>query len=170
MYNNEMRNSGFTLVELLVVIVVIAILAAISVVAYSGIQNRAHDAVVRSDASSITRSLELARLSIGHYPFINAEWPSDFKFSKASYATSALNALYCADKVLDHYALGVTSKSGKSYMIVDSTISEVASFTPTSVCQAAGRPTWVTDASTYTVQGYIFSTSTWNAAWSWSAP
>lgn len=35
------RPKGFTLVELLIVIVVIAILAAISVVAYNGIQTRA---------------------------------------------------------------------------------------------------------------------------------
>ena len=35
------KQKGFTIVELLIVIVVIAILAAISVVAYSGIQNRA---------------------------------------------------------------------------------------------------------------------------------
>ena len=33
--------SGFTIVELLIVIVVIAILAAITIVAYNGIQNRA---------------------------------------------------------------------------------------------------------------------------------
>ena len=170
MYNNEMRNRGFTLVELLVVIVVIAILAAVSVVAYSGIQNRAHDAVVRSDASSITRSLELARLTLGHYPFTNTEWPNDFKFSKASYATNIHNALYCADKVLDHYALGIASKSGKSYMIVDSVVSQVASFTPTSVCQAAGRPSWANDASTYTTHGYVYTTNTWSTSWYWTAP
>ncbi len=34
--------SGFTIVELLVVIVVIGIIATISVVAYNGIQDRAH--------------------------------------------------------------------------------------------------------------------------------
>lgn len=35
------KSSGFTIVELLIVIVVIAILATISVVAYTGIQSRA---------------------------------------------------------------------------------------------------------------------------------
>ena len=40
------RYSGFTIVELLIVIVVIAILAAISLVAYTGVQNSANDAAV----------------------------------------------------------------------------------------------------------------------------
>ncbi len=50
---NSLRNGtttiGFTLVELLVVIVVIAILAALSVAAYNGIQSRAH--IVSRDAT-----------------------------------------------------------------------------------------------------------------------
>jgi prepilin-type N-terminal cleavage/methylation domain-containing protein len=40
------RNSGFTIVELLIVIVVIAILATIVIVAYNGIQQRAHSATI----------------------------------------------------------------------------------------------------------------------------
>mgnify|MGYP006209457325 CR=1 FL=1 len=35
------KQTGFTIVELLIVIVVIAILAAVSIVAYNGIQDRA---------------------------------------------------------------------------------------------------------------------------------
>lgn len=48
--------SGFTIVELLIVIVVIAILAAITVVAYNGIQARAQDAQIRSIASQFAKS------------------------------------------------------------------------------------------------------------------
>lgn len=38
----QTKSSGFTIVELLIVIVVIAILAAITIVAYNGIQDRAN--------------------------------------------------------------------------------------------------------------------------------
>lgn len=45
MYNSSMNKNphGFTIVELLVVIVVIAILAAITLVSYNGIRNRAYN-------------------------------------------------------------------------------------------------------------------------------
>ncbi len=49
--------SGFTLVELLIVIVVIAILAAISVVAYNGVQERARNSKRVSDIAQIKKAL-----------------------------------------------------------------------------------------------------------------
>ncbi len=59
---------GFTIVELLIVIVVIAILAAISVVAYTGIQTRARDSIRTDTIAKIKQSLELYRAENGGYP------------------------------------------------------------------------------------------------------
>lgn len=60
--------SGFTIVELLIVIVVIGILAAITLVAYNSIQQRARDSRRTSDLSNIMKALELYRTNNGGYP------------------------------------------------------------------------------------------------------
>lgn len=59
---------GFTIVELLIVIVVIGILAAISIVAYNGIQSRARDTQRKQDVQTISKALELYYIDNGQYP------------------------------------------------------------------------------------------------------
>ena len=54
------QKSGFTIVELLVVIVIIAILAAISVVTYNGIQNRARASAAASALSQASKRIILS--------------------------------------------------------------------------------------------------------------
>jgi prepilin-type N-terminal cleavage/methylation domain-containing protein len=56
---------GFTIVELLIVIVVIAILAAISVVAYSGIQARARDTIRKQDLAALAKATQLYAVDNG---------------------------------------------------------------------------------------------------------
>ena len=56
---------AFTIVELLIVIVVIAILAAISIVAYTGIQNRANTSALDSDLRNASNQLEIERATEG---------------------------------------------------------------------------------------------------------
>lgn len=50
---------GFTIVELLIVIVVIGILAAITIVAYNGVQESARDARRKSDLDQISQLIQL---------------------------------------------------------------------------------------------------------------
>lgn len=64
--------SGFTIVELLIVIVVIGVLAAISVVAFNGVQARARDNVRYNDAKAILKALELYKANVGTYPSTDA--------------------------------------------------------------------------------------------------
>jgi prepilin-type N-terminal cleavage/methylation domain-containing protein len=64
--------NAFTIVELLIVIVVIGILAAITIVAYNGIQNRAKMASVQSDLTNGAKSLELSRVNSS-----NDQYPVD---------------------------------------------------------------------------------------------
>src|SRR5690349_5583574 len=51
------RADGFTIVELLIVIVVIAILAAITIVAYNGVQSRTRDSKRSHDLANIKKAI-----------------------------------------------------------------------------------------------------------------
>lgn len=61
----QQREQGFTLVELLIVIIVISIIAAITIVAYSGVQDSAKNARIMSelDTAASTTLLKLASVN-----------------------------------------------------------------------------------------------------------
>ena len=65
------KTKGFTLVELLIVIVVIAILAAISIVAYNGVTNKARDDERVADARDIINAAAVYNSENAHWPTIS---------------------------------------------------------------------------------------------------
>lgn len=62
---------GFTIVELLVVIVIVGILAAIVVTAYSGITQKAIASSLQSDLANASKQLKMFQVENGAYPSSN---------------------------------------------------------------------------------------------------
>lgn len=67
------KQKGFTIVELLIVIVVIGILAAITIVAFNGVQNRANNTRVTSIVRTYVSALKAyAAVNSGNYPAVTS--------------------------------------------------------------------------------------------------
>jgi len=80
-YTMDMKkNKGFTIVELLIVIVVIGILAAITIVAFNGVQQRGQNANRASDIASIVKAAELYNIDNSSYPRQGAAGGMDTNF------------------------------------------------------------------------------------------
>lgn len=87
------RHSGFTIVELLIVVVIIAILAIITMSAYNGLQKRAQ-------ASTISAGLNQAAKKVDLYHVINNNYPAtlaDIGFTSADtqYQYTSTGTTYC---------------------------------------------------------------------------
>lgn len=85
---------GFTIVELLVVIVVIAILASISIVSYNGITNRAHEVAVKSDLRQAMTKLSIYRMDNGEFP-ANFTGSSAITSTNTNFAYSGGGSSFC---------------------------------------------------------------------------
>lgn len=70
------KNQGFTIVELLIVVVVIAILAAITIVSYNGITNKANQSAAKAAAATAQKKIELYNSENSRYPITAAELTS----------------------------------------------------------------------------------------------
>ena len=100
-----MRKStnGFTIVELLIVIIVVAILAAITLVTYNGIQQRARDSQRLQDVKSIAKIMELFYTENGYYPNATTYTPGSTTLN-AAWASTADASWANLETVLKPYA------------------------------------------------------------------
>ena len=80
---------GFTIVELLIVVVIIAILAAITIVAYNGMQNRARNSAAKTAAATVSKKVQAYHTLSGSYP--NTTTKTAFLGQLDDYTESTLN-------------------------------------------------------------------------------
>lgn len=87
-------SKGFTVVELLVVIVVIAILASITIVAYNGIQDQARFAKEQTDLKHINDAIIIYKSQNGQYPAsVNHLWGWSYQYFGGNYQSNFLSVI-----------------------------------------------------------------------------
>ena len=91
------KQNAFTIVELIVVMVIITILAAITIAAYDGIQDEAKRSAIQSDLDSVAKAMEVGVLksSTNTYPITSTDIGNQISelFSRDAYRW----VIYCTD-------------------------------------------------------------------------
>ena len=105
---NQFKDIGFTIVELLVVITIIGILAAITMVSYSGIIKKVDVAVLQSDLKNASTILEMDKILNGSYPTTEAAANNGTGLPKSS------GTVYEYSLVGDGYYIKATSTKDTS--------------------------------------------------------
>ncbi len=76
--SNNKNKSGFTIIEVIVVVAIIGILATISFVVYSGITKKAAYAAMQAEASDLSNQLAMYSADNGDYP-ATEDWYYDYE-------------------------------------------------------------------------------------------
>jgi type IV pilus assembly protein PilA len=130
MFSLKKRDQGFTIVELLIVIVVIGILALLVITTYSGIQAKARNSKRQTDVQSVQTQVEAFFSENGYYPSRTDMNDSTFLSQKLkSLDTGALvdpsnptkSQTLVASPAAKSYAYAVTDSSGNSCESDDTT-------------------------------------------------
>lgn len=117
-YISGRMQRGFTIVELLIVIVVIAILAAITIVAYNGIQNQARLASLQADVSQASKQIKaFAVTNADAYPTSVSSCPSPTSTALCLNPSDDNTATYVVDNSFTprSYCYSSTADNGESY-------------------------------------------------------
>jgi prepilin-type N-terminal cleavage/methylation domain-containing protein len=130
-YNTTMvrtRENGFTIVELLVVIIVIAILTAITIVSYTAVQNASKESVVQQDLATFGKIMTRYKADTGSYPSDTTSILTDSY--RVSFHTGVLetntayNLIYCSVSPYGSYSLLALTKTGKRFYIQDGDVAK----------------------------------------------
>ena len=113
---NKRTQQGFTIVELLIVIVVIGILAALVITTYSGIQQKGRNTERTTDLKAVQGQLEAYYASNGRYPTttdLGSTSASNLTFIKASMKGLDPDALRDPKGAANDFSLAATATVNK---------------------------------------------------------
>ena len=118
MQKNQIRNIGFTIVELLVVIVVIGVLAAITIISYTGISQRATISSIQSDLTNSSQQIKLFQVDNSNYPNSITDCPTPAAGNMCLKASNGNSYSYGVNNTSNPQTFCITTTNGNlNYMI-----------------------------------------------------
>lgn len=157
------KPGGFTIVELLVIIVVIGILFAIGVVSYSAFATNSRIGTTKKDLNDIGRILTTYKAKTGAYPSSAEQLTGAYsvKLTKNVFKTEIpYNLTYCLDSTGRSYALLAVTRDGKKVQITNaSSADEYKGASDWTTNDRTAHCTSVLPSSTPRMSGY--ESSTW---------
>ena len=122
-FNKNSNQKGFTIVELLIVIVVIGILAAITIVAYNSIQNRGKIASAQAAANTVIKKAEAANAIASSYPVDIAGFAaqSDSSLAGSGITLGSVATVPAKPATVQYFACSATSGAGAKVQYWDFT-------------------------------------------------
>ena len=140
------KRSGFTVVELLIVIVVMGILAGLATIGYRNVQEKAAETDTKADASRIADMIELYFLKHNEFPSTLADLGATNNSSNTVLTYQTTGSAYCLEA-------GGTKPASKKFTLRDDAgmrEGTCTGWTPSSgtIAAAPGKPTVSTSSVT----------------------
>ena len=145
---NSTPQKGFTIVELLIVIVVIGILAAITIVSFNGVTNRAKTAAINSDLSNVNQLIQLYQSTNNAYPTSISQLNNGVGFTPSNGGAIG----YVVDNSVSPATFCVTVMNGTA--VSPRSIPQGGTITDGACPGATGGQTYCPEASTIKLSGY----------------
>lgn len=140
--SKQNKQAGFTIVELIIVIVVIGILALITITAFSGVTQRARNSEREADIKAIHSSLEYFASTTG-----NGNYPTEANLEDGTWLTANMAGL-------DREALRDPSSAAGTFTLASAAPTAVGLYAYVPTPAACTGATGATPCTGYTVSAF----------------